>query len=142
MRYMTTVKLVAPLIALTLMSGVAYAQAIKGNLGQREFQANCANCHGMNGKGGGPYVEFLQKSPSDLTQLAKRNGGVFPINRIFETIEGANVPSHGSRDMPIWGSIYRTKAAEYFGEVDYNPESYVRARILALIEYIDSLQQR
>jgi hypothetical protein len=77
-----------------------------------------------------------------LTQLAKSNGGVFPVNRVYETIEGANVPSHGSRDMPIWGMDYRIKAAEYFVDVPYDSEAYVRARILTLLEYINRLQQR
>jgi hypothetical protein len=57
-------------------------------------------------------------------------------------IEGANVRSHGSRDMPIWGLEYRIKAAEYYMDMPYDPEPYVQARILALIEYINRLQER
>lgn len=129
-------------MALTLMGGVSYAQTGKIDLGKQEYQENCAVCHGANGKGSGPYVELLQKRPPDMTQLTKSNGGVFPVNRVYETIEGANVPSHGSRDMPIWGMDYRIKAAEYFVDVPYDPEPYVRARILTLLEYINRLQER
>lgn len=142
MNYLTTTKLSLSLTALTLMAGVSYAQTSKIDLGKQESQENCAVCHGANGKGGGPYVEFLRKGVPDLTQLTKSNGGVFPVNRMYETIEGANVPSHGSRDMPIWGLDYRIKAGEYYADMPYNPEPYVRARILTLIEYINRLQER
>lgn len=130
------------LIMMTLVSGSALAQTGRADLGKQEFLENCAVCHGNDGKGKGPYLEFLQRSPTDLTTLTKRNGGVFPVSRMYETIEGLNVPSHGSRDMPIWGNSYRIKAAEYYVDIDYNPEAFVRSRILALIEYISKLQER
>lgn len=83
---------------------------------------------------------MLRKAPPDLTVLTKTNNGVFPMTRLYEVIEGANVPSHGARDMPIWGQDYRVQAAEYYIDVPYDPEAYVRARILALLEYINRLQ--
>lgn len=142
MRHPNTRKLSLSLMALTMMSGVTYAQPGKVDLGKQEYLENCTVCHGNDGKGHGPYVEFLRKSPPDLTQLTKRNGGVFPVSRMYETIEGANVPGHGARDMPIWGMDYRIKAAEYYVDVPYEPEPYVRARILMLIEHISRLQER
>lgn len=142
MKYAHAAKVSMLLLALTLFNGAALAQAGKVDLGKREFEANCASCHGTNGKGNGPVVEFLKRSPPDLTTLVKRNGGVFPVSRMYETIEGANVPSHGTRDMPVWGADYRIKAGEYYGEVPYDSDAYVRTRILALIEYISRLQER
>lgn len=142
MKYLAMVKLSLSLTTLTLMGGVSYAQTTRIDLGKQEYQENCTVCHGANGKGSGPYVELLRKSPPDLTQLTKSNGGVFPVNRVYETIEGANVPSHGARDMPIWGLDYRIKAAEYYVDMPYDAEPYVRARILTLIEYISRLQER
>jgi len=109
--------------------------------GKREYDSNCANCHGVEGKGHGPYNQFLQRSAPDLTQLAKNNGGVFPLSRVYEVIDGAGA-AHGSRDMPIWGQDYKVRAGEYYMEIPYDPEVYVRTRILALVEYIDRLQQR
>jgi len=142
MKYPTVVMVSASVIALTLFSGMTFAQAGKSDLGKREFDANCASCHGVNGKGHGQMVEWLQRAPTDLTTLTKRNGGVFPVSRMYETIEGANVPSHGTREMPVWGTDYRIKAAEYYGEVPFDTEAHVRSRILALIEYISRLQER
>jgi hypothetical protein len=87
-------------------------------------------------------VELLRKSPPDLTRLAKANGGVFPIARVFESIEGSTITAHGGRDMPIWGQVYRTEAAEYWGELPYNPEAVVRARVLGLVDYLYRIQVR
>ena len=125
-------------IAAMLVSGVAYAQG-KVDLGKREYEGNCASCHGMDGKGGGVYVDFLKRTPPDLTTMSRRNGGVFPISSAYAVIEGAGM-SHGTRDMPIWGQDYRVRAAEYYMDVPYDSELFVRTRILALAEYLNRLQ--
>lgn len=128
-------------IALALCSGAVLAQQ-KVDFGKREFEANCASCHAATGKGNGVMVPYLSKSPPDLTQLAKNNQGVFPMARLYEVIEGAKVPAHGSRDMPVWGMDYRIKDAEHYMDVPYDAEGLVRARILALLEYLNRLQAR
>lgn len=128
-------------LGLALCSSAVLAQQ-KVDFGKREFQANCASCHGMDGKGKGPLVELLRRSPPDLTQLAKSNQGVLPMNRLYEVIEGANVPAHGGRDMPVWGLDYRIKDAEYYMDTPYDAAALVRSRILALLEYINRLQAR
>lgn len=131
--------LVAAMIAMP--SAVSAAEKI--DFGKREYQANCAGCHGATGKGDGPYNAYLTKSSSNLTVLAKNNGGVFPMARVYEVIDGRqDVQAHGPREMPIWGADYLVKAAEYYVDVPYDPEPYVRARILALIEYIHRLQAK
>lgn len=131
-------------VALSLICSVtwAQAQAQRSDFGKREFETNCASCHGTNGKGNGPLGELLRRSPPDLTLLAQKNQGVFPMDRLYEVVDGANVPSHGSRDMPIWGRDYRVKDAEYYFETPYNADAMVRGRILALLEYINRLQVR
>jgi hypothetical protein len=93
------------------------------------------------GKRGGAYADFLKRSPPDLTTLTRRNGGVFPISSVDAVIEGAG-QSHGTRDMPIWGQDYRVRAGEYDVDVPYDPEIYVRGRILALAEYLNRLQAK
>lgn len=125
-----------------LCSSAVLAQQPRQDLGKREFDANCASCHGVNGKGNGPFVELLRRSPPDLTNLSKANQGVFPMDRLYQVIDGANVPSHGSRDMPIWGHDFKVQDAEYYLEARgrYDPAALVRARILTLLEYINRLQ--
>lgn len=113
-----------------------------GDPGKREFESNCAACHGKGGQGDGSVVELLKRAPPDLTQLSRKNGGVFPIDRVYQTIEGGTVTAHGSREMPIWGRDYRIQGAEYYMDVPYDPEAYVRTRLLWLVEYLSRLQVR
>lgn len=110
--------------------------------GKREFETRCASCHGVTGKGNGPVTDLLRRSPPDLTQLARSNGGILPMERLYQSIMGDAVAAHGSRDMPVWGMVYRTDAAGYYGDVPYDADGYVRARVLSLLEYIARMQAR
>jgi mono/diheme cytochrome c family protein len=115
----------------------------KVGVGKFEYQSNCAVCHGSDGKGAGAYVDFLKTTPPDLTQLSKKNGGVFPLERVYSVIDGRQeMKGHGPRDMPIWGKDYQIKAGEYYVDLGYDPEAYVRGRILALIDYLNRLQAK
>lgn len=139
-----TPRAVPALVALAILSGSALAQSsspTRTDFGKREYDSNCAVCHGKAGKGDGPYVEFLKRSPPDLTQMSRGNGGVFPMQRAYEVIEGAG-SGHGTRDMPVWGRDYSVQAAEYYVDAPYSPEAYVRSRIFALVEYLNRLQSR
>lgn len=119
------------------------AAAERADLGREEYRENCLICHGEAGDGNGPYAHLLNRTASDLTKLSRDNKGVFPFARIYEVIDGREVPlGHGTRDMPIWGNAYRILSGEVMFEVPYNPELFVRSRILALIEYISRLQQK
>ena len=79
------------------MAAAALAQP-KADLGKREYETKCAVCHGLDGKGLGPYAEQLKRKLPDLTLLARNNGGNFPANRTYDTIEGAG-KGHGTRDI-------------------------------------------
>ena len=60
------------------LSTVAWAQEF--DLGRYEYEAGCAACHGDDGKGGGPVAPSLTKAPANLTIIAKKNNGVFPLS--------------------------------------------------------------
>jgi mono/diheme cytochrome c family protein len=71
-------------------------------------KAYCASCHGADGKGNGPTAKSLKVKPADLTRIAARNGGTFPLMRIERIISGeGQLPNgHGSGEMPVWGPIF------------------------------------
>ena len=58
--------------------------------GAELYAANCASCHGREGKGKGPMAQTLKVKPPDLTKLSKRNGGTFPFwqGEAFEKCKG------------------------------------------------------
>jgi len=131
------------ILAATMFGSVSAIAQGKVDIGKREYDSNCAVCHGPTGQGNGPYAEYYSGRVPDLTVLAKKNGGVFPMARVYDTIDGEQaVKAHGPRDMPIWGTQYKLRAGEHYVDVPYDPEAYVRARILALAEYIYRLQRK
>ena len=135
----------ALMVIVPLSTTQVLAAGADNSLGQSEYDSNCAVCHGKDGAGGGPYVELLTPVVPDLRTLQKANNGVFPFERVYEVIDGrAEVKAHGPREMPIWGNRYNTDATEMetMGEYAGNREAYVRARILALISYLSTLQQK
>ena len=80
---------------------------------------------------------------ADLSRLSSGNGGVFPVSRVYGALNGSRMSKgHGTTDMPIWGNIYKVKAAEYYMEIPYDQEAFVRARILALIDYLARMQEK
>ena len=83
-------------------------------------------------------MRYLVKTPSDLTQLSRRNGGVFPTQRVWETIDGrmsADIGPHGSREMPVWGSVFRA-------EDPLAPEAYTRTRMAFVLDYLARIQEK
>lgn len=121
------------------------ASAADRSIGEREYVNKCVMCHGVSGKGDGWFTSFLKVRPPTLTQLKKNNGGVFPFDSVYAVIDGRKqVLVHGSREMPIWGAEYRVESGRefdvYYGLI-YVDEGVVRARILALIDYLSRLQE-
>ncbi len=113
------------------------------DVGKREYDSNCIVCHGPKGKGDGAYREMLKTRVPDITLLSKNNGGVFPLARVYEIIDGRQqIPSHGTREMPIWGTEYAGRGAPVSDDYAYDAEPFVRSRILALIDYLYRLQAK
>jgi mono/diheme cytochrome c family protein len=135
----------AALIGLGLfaVTGVASAQ-VRADMGRLEYEANCVACRGAEGKGDGYYGKVINVKMPDVTTIARRNGGVFPIEKVMMLIDGRDVPAaHGVRQMPIWGIDYSLKSAEIYRNFPtHDPETYVRVRILALVDYLYLMQGR
>lgn len=146
---MRAVKLASAILALTIIGAPAIVAnsaepaPAKYDLGKREYDAKCAVCHGVTGKGDGPFKGVLNTRIADLTTLSQRNNGMFPFLWVQEVIDGRQTfRAHGPREMPIWGLDYLAKARESYMDVPYDAEAYVRTRILALTEYIYRLQAK
>lgn len=113
------------------------------DFGKREYDSNCAICHGKQGGGDGPYAGMGETRVADLTTLSSRNKGVFPLEQVHEVIDGRKiVKAHGPREMPIWGDRYMAEARDAFWDVPYDPESFIRTRIVALTDYLERLQAK
>ena len=53
-------------------------------------------------------AKSLKVAPPDLTRVAARNSGKFPLPRIQRIISGEEpgTAGHGTRAMPVWGPIF------------------------------------
>lgn len=103
--------------------------------GKEMFTAYCAVCHGTDGKGNGPAASALKTPPADLTQLSKNNGDKYPAMKVTSAIRGtADLPAHGSKEMPVWG--------ELFWSMSRGHEGQVQQRVSNLTKYIETLQAK
>jgi mono/diheme cytochrome c family protein len=103
--------------------------------GKQSYREYCASCHGEDGKGMGPAASALKTPPSDLTTLAMRHAGNFPVEYVTEILRlGKSIQAHGSSEMPVWGPV--------FGARDKFSEVAVRQRIKNLCAYLASLQEK
>jgi len=127
--------LASTLVSLT--TGIALA----ANSGKRDYEHNCAVCHGTDGKGNGEAVRVLVGlEPGDLTRLGKEHGGKFPADAVYRAIDGRDeVSAHhlGRRRMPVWGLDFQLGA-------ERSPESETRLkrRISALVNYVETMQEK
>lgn len=110
------------------------------SVGEAAFSVACAACHGTNGQGGGEFADVLTVKPPDLTTISDRNNGVFPYLKVFQIVDGrTTVRAHGTSVMPIWGDYFSREAEGSSG--GFGTELLVRARIVALVDYVESLQK-
>jgi mono/diheme cytochrome c family protein len=130
-------------VVTALLLAVAWclaARAQEMGYGEAEYLNSCAVCHGLEGRGDGPLTEILMKRPADLTRISDRNGGTFPYARVFAVIDGRFlVPSHGEREMPVWGRQFLVDDVDLYGPA--GGEIVTTERIHSLAGYIESLQR-
>ena len=126
------------------------AHAEEETIGSDEYRTSCLSCHGVGGRGDGPLAQYLTVKPTDLTALAKNNGGqypnikagAYPFLRVYQIIDGrAAIEVHGDRAMPVWGNRYLAEQPAGVTPFGGEYEKVVRGRILELVYYIQSIQQ-
>jgi mono/diheme cytochrome c family protein len=128
--------------ALALCLGVGLSCAASGALGGEAeksaalYLRYCASCHGIEAKGDGPVAKHLTIKPTDLTQLRKKNKGVFPLNRVVSAVDGTRfVRTHGESKMPVWGEVF-----EKFDPKGKDPgQSQTKVKLIA--DYLSAHQQ-
>ena len=110
-------------------------KAVSPAAGKEMYTSYCAVCHGTDGKGGGPAASALKVPPTDLTLLTKTNGGKYPALKVTSSIRGETaLPAHGSKEMPVWGTLFWSLSSGHQAEV--------QQRVVNLTRYIESMQAK
>lgn len=152
---------------LAAMIGLARPQDFDAALeaAKAEYLANCANCHGDDGRGTGPHSTMLRTKPANLTLLAKKNHGVFPVSQVYQLIDGrGSARSHLSEEMPIWGcrqssphhlppkrhrgprnAVHAPTGGadlDSFMNLTCDPEQKIQQRIMSIVAYLSQIQAK
>jgi mono/diheme cytochrome c family protein len=136
-----TLTLAATLLASTWALAAAPQAAPRGASsttapsGAALYLERCATCHGASATGDGPMSRELRHAPPDLTMLSLKNNGMFPSDRVHRIIEGRDVDSHGNREMPVWGDVFKAQG-------DRTAREATKERIDAIVRYLESIQRR
>ncbi len=126
------------LAVLLALSNQAKAWAGETNSGKQMYLQYCSSCHGRTAIGDGPVSRDLKLKVPNLTLLAKKNHGIYPLDDVMATIDGRRlVRAHGDREMPVWGDRFLSALAE-----KKYPEltTLLKAKIIA--EYVATLQKK
>ncbi len=123
-------------LALAVLAAPVAAQAEE--TGAALYRSYCAGCHGVAAAGDGPLAALLTVPTPDLTALAARNGGEFPLADVVRIIDGRRLfQAHGG-PMPVFGPMMGGGSAVLDG-----PDGAVlqtRGDVLKIARFLVSLQ--
>ena len=109
-------------------------------VGKELYGSYCAACHGDSGMGDGDMANVLTVPAPNLTLIAKKNGGEFPMLKVIHIIDGrSGLRAHGG-PMPLWGDVFSTNAGD--PSLAYTGEIMARGRVLSLAQYLETLQAK
>jgi len=134
---------VASVIVLLLAATAALVRASDGDEpGKQLYLRYCSACHGSQAKGDGIAASAMRPPPADLTGLAARYGGEFPMEQVVRTIDGREAPhAHGAPAMPVGGEVLSDGLGAK-GEQRPPVERRVQGRIFSIAEYLRSIQTK
>ena len=110
-----------------------YSLVLTSTSGQEMYSVYCAGCHGKDGRGKGRSSGYCTVPPADLTQLAQKNKGIYPADRICQVLRhGTGHAPKGQGYMPIWEPLLKSMNAD--------PPGVTEVRIQNLAAYGRTLQ--
>ncbi len=121
--------------ALAGLAACAVPEMPDSDEGRALFIDNCAQCHGLNGQGAGPWVAELGRKPPDLTTLYARG---FDRAQVLSVIDGYSQQDVPGRVMPEWGLLLRGDTVPVDIDGTLTP---VPRPLAAVLAYLEEIQQ-
>jgi len=107
--------------------------------GETLYLEYCATCHGLALDGQGPMAGAMLMKPADLTVLTAQNGGVFPLRRVVDRIDGRDPLVAQGSPMPVYGHFFEGRGARLKAE---DGDAIVTSRNIAdLVAYVETVQK-
>ena len=124
---------------LVVFMGMGPGVAQDSVMGRDLFLSFCATCHGTDARGDGPMAAILDVLPADLTRLQDDNGGVFPIARAAQRIDGRDpLLAHGG-PMPLFGELFEGEDVPIRAET--GQPMFTSRAIADLLAWLETIQE-
>jgi len=125
----------APII---LLIGLQACSPVSSNSGRTIYADKCAVCHGTTGKGDGELAGSLETRPADLTQIAARRDGVWPMLEIMSIIDGYSTRNLPGTEMPIYDEFLQGNLVNF--DTGNGVQQKTPASLLAIARYLETIQ--
>jgi len=106
--------------------------------GEMLFMENCVSCHGVSGRGDGALATGLNTSPADLTQIAARRDGIWPMLEIMAIVDGYSRNTLPREDMPVFDQFLDDDMIEF--DTGNGQTMLVPSKLIEVVNYLETLQ--
>lgn len=108
------------------------------SVGELLFKRNCVSCHGVAGRGDGPLAAGLGTAPADLTKIAARRDGVWPMLEVMSILDGYLKTTNPREDMPVFEGFLDDEMVEF--ETGNGVTTLVPTKLIEVVNYLETLQ--
>ena len=122
------------LVSLLAVGSPLHAQSA----GERLFMENCVACHGVTGRGDGPNAHRLNTPPADLTRIAARRDGVWPMLEVMSILDGYLKFTNPREEMPVFEGFLDNEMVEF--DTGNGVTTMVPAKLVEVASYLETIQ--
>lgn len=105
--------------------------------GRDLYLTHCAACHGSDGKGGAQKGTD-QIKPADLTKIAQRRDGVWPMLEVMSIIDGYTKATKPREGMPVVAEL--NEGPQTVFDSGNGRGLAVPERLVAVATYLETIQ--
>lgn len=122
------------LISFLMIATPLQAQSV----GEQLFRENCVACHGVTGHGDGPDAAQLNTPPADLTRIAARRDGVWPMLEVMSILDGYLKFTNPREGMPVFDGLLDSDLVEF--DTGNGLTTLVPVKLIEVANYLETIQ--